>query len=238
MLKLLKNRCSFCSKPVDKTHAARAHSTPSHEAVGSSKSKSEWSERGPTPPRPGVEPIERNPDNNPKTTSRGRRMPVIPRARSLSRAPLSPQEPRCFSSFFRARPPPLRATPAKLPRNNRSAAPPCRKTNGYAFAPPKPPCIPYLEPPAISIEQFRHMRHFFSIAEDKPRPIQDIFLVMFSLLSRLMSRIDPPVPQQLDPRGNLLPNSGRKLLAAPHLLDKAPVRTPVRTPQILIDRCL
>ena len=82
------------------------------------------------------------------------------------------------------------------------------------------------------------MRHYFSIAEDKPWPIQDIFLVMFSLLSRLMSRIDPPVPQQLDPRGNLLPNSGRKLLAAPHLLDKAPVRTPVRTPQILIDRCL
>lgn len=87
-------------------------------------------------------------------------------------------------------------------------------------------------------QQFRRIRHFFSIAEDKPWPIQDIFLVMFSLLSRLMSRIDPPVPQQLDPRGNLLPNSGRKLLTAPHLLDKAPVRTPVRTPQILIDRCL
>ena len=95
---------------------------------------------------------------------------------------------------------------------------------------PEPPCIPHLEPPAISIEQFRRMRHFFSIAEDKPWPIQDIFLVMFSLLSRLMSRIDPPVPQQLDPRGNLLPNSGRKLLAAPHLLDKAPVCIPVRTP--------
>ena len=116
---------------------------------------------------------------------------------------------------------------ASLPKNQR-----------LRLRPPKPPCIPYLEPPAISIEQFRRMRHFFSIAEDKPWPIQDIFLVMFSLLSRLMSRIDPPVPQQLDPRGNLLPNSGRKLLAAPHLLDKAPVRTPVRTPQILIDRCL
>lgn len=62
-------------------------------------------------------------------------MPVIPRARSLSRAPLSPQGPRCFSGFFRARPPPLRAVPAKLARNNRSAAPPCRKTSGFAFAP-------------------------------------------------------------------------------------------------------
>ena len=124
-------------------------------------------------------------------------------------------------------PPKQPAGCASLPKNQR-----------LRLRPPKPPCIPYLEPPAISIEQFRRMRHFFSIAEDKPWPIQDIFLVMFSLLSRLMSRIDPPVPQQLDPRGNLLPNSGRKLLAAPHLLDKAPVRTPVRTPQILIDRCL
>lgn len=63
-------------------------------------------------------------------------MPVIPRARSLSRTPLSPQGPRCFSGFFRARPPPLRAVPAKLARNNRSAAPPCRKTSGFAFASP------------------------------------------------------------------------------------------------------
>lgn len=116
--------------------------------------KSEWSERGPTPPRPGVEPIERNPDNNPKTTSRGRRMPVIPRARSLSRAPLSPQEPRCFSSFFRARPPPLRATLAKLPRNNRSAAPPCRKTNGYAFAPQSPHAFLTLNLPRFLLSNF------------------------------------------------------------------------------------
>lgn len=160
-------------------------------------------------------------------------MPVIPRARSLSRAPLSPQGPRCFSGFFRARPPPLRAVPAKLARNNRSAAPPCRRTSGFAFAPQSPHAFL-----TLNLPRFRRIRHFFSIAEDKPWPIQDIFLVMFSLLSRLMSRIDPPVPQQLDPRGNLLPNSGRKLLTAPHLLDKAPVRTPVRTPQILIDRCL
>ena len=33
---------------------------------------------------------------------------------------------------------------------------------------PEPPCIPHLEPPAISIEQFRRMRHFFSIAEESP----------------------------------------------------------------------
>ena len=63
-------------------------------------------------------------------------MPVIPRARSLSRTRLSPQGPRCFSGFFRARPPPLRAVPAKLARNNRLAAPPCRKTSGFAFASP------------------------------------------------------------------------------------------------------
>ena len=63
-------------------------------------------------------------------------MPVIPRARSLSRAPLSPQGPRCFPGFFRALPPPLRAVPAKLAHNNRSAAPPCRKTSGFAFASP------------------------------------------------------------------------------------------------------
>lgn len=96
-------------------------------------------------------------------------MPVIPRTRSLSRDPLSQQGPRCFSGFFRARPPPpLRAVPAKLTRNNQSAAPPCRKTNGRTFAPQSPPCIPHLEPPAISIEQFRRMRHFFSIAEESP----------------------------------------------------------------------
>lgn len=195
-------------------------------------------EQGPTSPRPGAYPIRQNPDNNPKTTSRGRRMPAIPRARSLSRAPLSPQEPRCFSSFFRARPPPAQSDAGEAPPKQPVSCASLPKNQRLRLRPPKPPCIPYLEPPAISIEQFRRMRHFFSIAEDKPWPIQDIFLVMFSLLSRLMSRIDPPVPQQLDPRGNLLPNSGRKLLAAPHLLDKASVRTPVRTPQILIDRCL
>ena len=63
-------------------------------------------------------------------------MPVIPRARSLSRGPLPPQGPRCFSGFFRARPAPLRAVPAKLAQNNRAAEPPCRKTSGFAFASP------------------------------------------------------------------------------------------------------
>ena len=86
--------------------------------------------------QPSAEPIGQNQGDNPIATSRGRRMPVIPRARSLSRAPLSPQGPRCFSGFFRARPPPLRAVPAKLARNNRLAAPPCRKTSGCAFASP------------------------------------------------------------------------------------------------------
>lgn len=62
-------------------------------------------------------------------------MPIIPRERCLSRDSLSPQGPRCFSDFFRARPPPLRAVSTKLARNNRSAAPPCRKTSGFAFAP-------------------------------------------------------------------------------------------------------
>lgn len=96
-------------------------------------------------------------------------MPVIPRARSLSRAPLSPQGPRCFSGFFRARPPPAQsgageAHPkqpvccASLPENQRPHLRPSQS----------PPCIPHLEPPAISIEQFRRMRHFFSIAEESP----------------------------------------------------------------------
>lgn len=66
-------------------------------------------------------------------------MPVIPRAPSLSRDPLSPQGPRRLSNFFRASPPPPRAVPAKLAQNNRSAAPPCRKTSGCALAPPSAP---------------------------------------------------------------------------------------------------
>ena len=44
--------------------------------------------------------------------------------------PLSPQGPRCFSGFFRARTPLLRAVSAKLTRNNRSAVPPCPNASG------------------------------------------------------------------------------------------------------------
>lgn len=41
-----------------------------------------------------------------------------------------------------AAPPPLRAVSAKLARNNRSAAPPYRKTSGFAFALPAARGIP------------------------------------------------------------------------------------------------
>lgn len=119
--------------------------------------------------QPSAEPIGQNQGDNPITTSRGRRMPVIPRTRSLSRDPLSPQGPRCFSGFFRARPPPRsercrRSSPETTSRLRLPAGKPTAAPSPL----PEPPCIPHLEPPAISIEQFRRMRHFFSIAEESP----------------------------------------------------------------------
>lgn len=49
--------------------------------------------------------------------------------------------------------------------------------------------------------------------------------------SGLRNGIDPAAPQRLGLSGNLRPDGGRKLLAAPHFLDKAPMRIPIRHPK-------
>lgn len=64
-------------------------------------------------------------------------MPIIPRARSLSRTRFPRKGRDAFPTSFGLGRPPLRAVSAKLARNNRSAAPPYRKTSGFAFAPPR-----------------------------------------------------------------------------------------------------
>ena len=154
MLKLLKNRCSFCSKPVDKTHAARAHSTPSHEAVGSSKSKSEWSERGPIPPRPGVEPIERNPDNNPKNDEP---RPADAGYSSCAQPVTGPAFPARAAMLFQllsGSATPAQSDAGEAPPKQPVAAPPCRKTNGYAFAPQSPHAFLTLNLPRFLLSNF------------------------------------------------------------------------------------
>lgn len=47
-----------------------------------------------------------------------------------------------------------------------------------------------------------------------------------------MSRIDSAAPQRLGLSGDLRPDDGREFLAAPHFLDKASMRIPVRTPNV------
>lgn len=69
-------------------------------------------------------------------------MPIIPRARSLSRTRFPRKGRDAFPTSFGLGRPPLRAVSAKLARNNRSAAPPYRKTGGFAFAPPAARGIP------------------------------------------------------------------------------------------------
>ena len=88
---------------------------PSHEAASSGKSKSEWSEQSPSfPLSAGCRADKTNSRDNPIATSQGRRMPVIPRTRSLSRNPLFPQGPRCIPGFFRNR----RSRPERCRRNS------------------------------------------------------------------------------------------------------------------------
>ena len=95
---------------------------------------------------------------------------------------------------------------------------------GKPTATPSPlpisPYVPRLGSPVVSIEQFRRMRHcFLSKKKVSPGLFWTFFLVMSALLSKLMSRIDSPVRQQLDLSGNLCPDGGCKLLAPLHLLD-------------------
>ena len=87
--------------------------------------------------QPSAEPVEQNQGDNPIATSRGRRMPVIPRTRSLSRAPLSPQGPRCFPDFFRARPP-------RSERSRRSSPETTGRRRLPAGKPAAPPSLPPL----------------------------------------------------------------------------------------------
>lgn len=56
--------------------------------------------------------------------------------RAACHGPRFPRNGRdAFTTSFGLGRPPHRAVPAKLARNNRSAAPPCRKTSGSAFTP-------------------------------------------------------------------------------------------------------
>lgn len=56
---------------------------------------------------------------------------------------------------------------------------------------------------------------------------------MYILLSRLMSRIEPPVLKRLDQSsGNLVSNFGGELLTPLYLFDQTSVRVPMLSPHV------
>ncbi len=105
------------------------------------------------------------------------------------------------------------------PKQPVGRAPPAGEPAASPSPLPVSPCLPRLGSPVILLSNFAVCGIVFSVRRRWARPIQDTFLVMSASLSRLMSRINPPVRQQLDLSGNFRPDGGRKLLAPLHLLD-------------------
>ena len=120
------------------------------------------------PPRLGAEPIGRNPE-----TTRWRRAEAggcrLFLVRAAYRWPRFPRKGRdAFPVSFEIGRPRSERRRRSSPETTGRLRLPAGKPTAALSPLPEPPCIPHLEPPAISIEQFRRMRHFFSIAEESP----------------------------------------------------------------------
>ena len=192
---------------------------PPHEAANSGKSKSERSEQGPTSPRPGAYPIRQNPEITQlrRAKAGGCRLFLERAACHGTRFPRKGRD--AFPASFGIGRRHSERRRRSLPETTGRSPPPAGEPAASPSPLPVSPCVPRLGSPVILLSNFAVCGIVFSVRRRWARPIQDTFLVMSASLSRLMSRIDPPVRQQLDLSGNFRPDGGRKLLAPLHLLD-------------------